>query len=337
MRKIRRILFISLVLAAGLPNKSGADENSPPAIAVQIKRSGMLGYATLTSDTVYWLNNDSVLFIGGRPGMHEKLPDGRQPIKRLLMEWNTVSGAVTVRADMGTDANALCYDRGYVRYGFTTGNVTTTRVGPLGKEVSTTSGAEGKRVNPLTCKVYDEEYVRSKYGEGFVPLREEHGYWGGREDSRKRGMTIFVDSAHGQERFVDISGSRPRWSEYAAGYVFNRVEDTSGTPNQTGRMSLLLPSGEIRRFDIPAGPWFGGSTGYAITKQGVFMWSHAIRNGSGGGYLVEGGKPQRFITGYIFSFAVSPNGCNLAMNIKSAHEADDLAEMVMANLCARGV
>ncbi len=338
--------FKTLAASAFALLLSAACQHLTASPSVEIKRSGVLGYATITTDTAYWLDNDRVLFIGGKPGVFEKLPDGRQPHKRFLMEWNTSTGEVKTHAEMGADSNALCYDRGYVRYGFSTGNRTVSKAGLLGQEVDITTsvlkdGVTRRRVNPLTCREYDQQFVRSTYGEGFLPLKEERSYLGGRPDALQRKMSVYITAVNGEQRelLVPVLGTNPRWSEYAGAYVLRRSEDLFSATKTTGKLWLLMPSGATKEFDIPAGPWFRGSTSYGITKRGIFMRSHAIANfgnGDAGGYLIEANKPERFIEGYIFSFSVSPDGCKIALNIKSAGEADDRAEMVMANVCARG-
>lgn len=105
-------------------------------------------------------------------------------------------------------------------------------------------------------------------------------------------------------------------------------------------MWLLKPDGETKAFDIPAGPWFRGSTGYGLTKKGVFLWSAAVGNydmGDAGGYLMQpGGKPERFIEGYIYSFDVSPDGCKIAMSIALEDKPEYGPEMIMADVCGKG-
>jgi hypothetical protein len=103
-------------------------------------------------------------------------------------------------------------------------------------------------------------------------------------------------------------------------------------------MWLLRPDGQATEFDIPAGPWFGGSAGYDITREGVFIYSHALGNqgnGDAGGYVMANGKtPERVIEGYIYAFGISPNGCNVALSIGLNFGSGRGPEMVMINLCA---
>jgi hypothetical protein len=311
---------------------------------IEIRQSGLLAIGGSVVEAVYWLDNERVLFVGAKPGVFEQLPDGRKPLKQFLMQWDTASGKTTTLAELG-EYSGLCYDRGYVRYNFRIGDKVTVKAGPLGEESDITEsvlrpGREHIRVNRITCREYDERAVHSKYGPGFLPLREEHGFWGGREDARQRKLSVYIRTANDkqEELFVRASG-HPRWSEYAGGYVFGRLEDLFSSTKTTGQVSLLMPNGIAQVFVIPAGPWFAGSVGYGLSSEGPFMWSSAVdtySNGDAGGYLLKDGKPDRFISGYIYAFGVSPDGCKIALNINRNYGSGRGPEMVMANVCKKG-
>lgn len=312
---------------------------------IVIKRSGVLGDGAIVNQSVYWIDNERVLFVGGKPGVFDQLPDGRKPIKRFLMHWDTKSGEIKTLAEL-SEYNSLCYDRGYVRYGFGTGGKSTVRAGPLGQEVDVTAevfrpGREHIRINPITCREYDERAVHTKYGHGFQPLREEHGFWGWRDDALQKKLSVYIRTTNDpQQEFLVPAWGHPRWFENARGYVFRRSESIFSSTRTTGKMWLMKPDGETQEFDIPAGPWFAGSTDYGLTKRGIFMWSAAVGsydNGNAGGYLVRDGKPERFITGYVFAFDVSPDGCKIALSIRLHGVSREDAEMVMANICGKEI
>jgi hypothetical protein len=316
------------------------------ASGVEIKRSGILAQGSPVVETVYWTDDTHVLVIGVRPGVFEALPGGKKTLKNFLMQWDTTTGDVKTLTEVG-EYSGLCYDRGYVRYGFRTGQRLTVKAGPLGNEVDISSSLSSAdmndiRVNPFSCREYNERELRTKFGTGIWPLREEHGYWGGREDALQKKMSVYIKTVNGvtQELLVPILGPVPRWSEYAGAYVFKRSEDLFSKTKTTGKMWLLMPDGQTKEFDIPAGPWFGGSTGYGTTRRGIFMYSHALENlgnGDAGGYLLQnGGKPERFIEGYIYAFGVSPDGCKIALNIGLHPGSRRGPEMVMADVCVKG-
>ena len=331
------VVLLSSVLAAcssiGVTAPSG----------VEIKHSGVLAPGGPTVETVYWTDDAHVLFIGAKPGVFESLPDGRKPLKRFLMLWDTASGEVKKFADLGEYAG-LCYDRGYVFYGY---RKPSPKKGQPGESVIKAGllGSEAEihrrgSINPFSCREYDETWLKTNIGKGFWPLREEHGYWGAYQ-GRGRTETVLIKNEGGRRIEIPLKilyEPPPHWSEYARAYVFGRAQHVFSRSKTAGRMWLLQPNGETKEFDIPAGPWFGGSTGYDITKRGVFIFSHALANngiGDAGGYVMEKGKkPQRFIEGYIHAFGISANGCNIAMSIRLKDGPRDSAEMVMANICS---
>lgn len=328
---MRLLCALAAIILAGCAGQHGV----AAASGVEIKRSGVLAPGGPTVESVYWVDDRHVLFVGAKPGVFETLPDGRKPLKSFLMRWDTATGEVKTLAELGEYAG-LCYDRGYIRYWYRRpGGHAVFKAGTLGSEVEV---APKGSINRFSCREYDERHVHSKYGPGFIPLREEHGYIGGRQDARKQNMAVYITTVDGKpgELWVPVLGAGPRWSEYAGAYVFRRSEGLFSATKTTGKMWLLKPSGESKEFEIPAGPWFSGSTGYGYTKRGVFMWSSATRAKAEGGYLIGNSLPERFIQGYIYAFGISPNGCNIALSIRLQDGASDSAEMMMANICAKG-
>jgi hypothetical protein len=316
--------------------------------SVEIKRAGIQTFGVPIVGKIYWTDNSHVLFIGAKRAEFKLLPDGRKLQKKVLTLWNTETGDIKILADIEGEYVSLCYDRGYVRYGFKSGSRSIVKAGPLEKVTEgpvVTPSRKHFRVNPLTCREYDEHKVTSQLGDGIIPLREEHGYWRRGGGVVPSGMTIYIrkgDEGKEEHILVPISASRPDWSEYAQAYVFGRSEDLFSRTKTTGKMWLLFPDGQTKEFAIPAGPWFGGSTGYGITRHGVFMYSHALvnlGNGDAGGYLfADGQRPERFIEGYIYAFGISPDGCGIALNLRagsmrrpkwwsriSVQEVDDMA------------
>src|SRR5690606_26974276 len=215
------------------------------------------------------------LFVGYKDRKSSARSDGP---KIQLLEWNTATGQVMSRADLGTHS-FLCYARGYVHYHFRNGSNVTMRAGPLGKETALSPPGPDARMNPLTCRYYDPESIERVVGPGLFPLRDEDGYWGG-QDGKKSSIYVRRDSGGLAARPVPMHGvvGPIKWSEYLQSYVFRRGETLFSATKTTGKLWVLAPTGESSEISIPPGIWFKGSTSYGITEVGVFVSSHAVRN-----------------------------------------------------------
>lgn len=304
--------------------------------------SGVLAPGGPTVESLYWTDNTHVLFIGAKPEAQRVLPDGRKVLRRFLMHWNVSGRHVSELVEVPGTNVGLCYDRGHVRYWYAGNSGLVVRAGPFSQIknlplIARAAAMEG--VNKFTCK--EPSGDQSFRARGYVPLREEHGYWGGNEEARKRGMSIYLHKVEGgfQEVLVPILAPPPRWSDFAQAYVFERRESASSRDSVGGKMWLLYPDGRTREFSIPLGPWFGGSTGYGITRQGIFMYSHALdghRNGHAGGYLIaDDGNPERIVAGLVYAFGISPDGCSIAMSVRVKDGPREAAELAAAQICRK--
>ncbi len=136
-----------------------------------IMSSGYFGVGGYGNQTVYWLDNERVLFVGYKNRESSAHFDGP---KIQLLEWNTATGSVMSRADLGT-YSFLCYARGYVHYHFRNGSNVTMRAGPLGRETALRPPGPDARMNPLTCQYYDPKSIERMVGPELFPLRDEDG------------------------------------------------------------------------------------------------------------------------------------------------------------------
>jgi hypothetical protein len=329
----------SFALVLALCGACSIGLTAPPG--VEIKRSGVLAPGGPTVEIVYWTDDTHVLFIGAKPGVFETLPDGRKPLKNFLTQWDTANGETKTLAELGEYAG-LCYDSGYSLYWYRKPGDQSGRpgepvfaAGPLGHEVLITRKGS---INRFTCRDYDERRVNTEIGKGFWPLREEHGYWGGYQG--RTGTFLVREEAGGK---IEIPLNIPyepyiRWSGYSGAYVFRRLESLTSRTQTMGKMWLLSPDGQTKEFIIPAGPWFGGATGYDITSRGIFIWSYALGHlaiGDAGGYLMQEGLPKRFIEGLIYAYGISQDGCKIALSVGQYGRPRDSAEMLMANICKK--
>lgn len=324
--------LVACLLVVALPSRAAP-------LGVTMRTSGVptFGSSPIVG-TVHWIDRERVLFVGAKHVSSEA-----RDLGRYLYVWNVSTNETKTIAELGNAGGGLCYDGGYVRYVIEVrGKPAIVKAGILGSEVALPPAGENYlRTNPFTCRGYDENKLKTKFGPGgFWPLRDAHGYWGARE-GMPQGQTLLIAPDGQREMLLRIPyAPPPRWSAYQGKYEFRRSESLLSATKTSGKIWLLAPSGETTEMDIPAGPWFGGSTGYAMTMRGLFMFSHAIGsggNGDAGGYLMEEGeKPRRFVSGYIYGYGVSPDGCRIALNINLDRRSKRGPEMIAAQVCSKG-
>lgn len=331
---MRALAWVFMALSLAACASAGAEKNR------KLLSSGALGEGGITGQTVYWIDDERVLFIGHRPGEFTTLSDGQRVLKTLLLEWNTATEQVRTRAELGAYP-LLCYAQDYVHYHFRRGDRVIARAGLLGDERDIPLPAPGTTLNPLTCRYYDPETVANNVGSGLIPLKDEHGYWG-RQYGRTSSVYLKRLGTGFAEQIVPVHGAALpiTWSEYAQSYVFRRLENLMSPTGTSGKLWLLSPSGDFKEITIPSGPWLAGPTRYGITKVGVFIRSRAGRPdglGDAGGYLMNGDLPRKLLAGYIHSFDISPDGCKVAMSMRASIARGIRPDLVAMDVCAPGV
>lgn len=273
--------------------------------------------------SIHWMDNERVIFMGVDPQITElREGDGLRVPKPALYIWNHRTNALTRYADL-SDASSFCYADGYIRYNFRRDGKSVLRKGFIGKEEELVfegpfPSEPNIAVNALTCKEYDRRELPS-FGVGTAyPLKEGHGYLGAKGKDAA-GNPVLMYFASGRHMGIPIPVRKswsPTYSEYFKSYVFQSMD------SQTKLWTLKL-DGSVQEVDVPSGLWTSGTVKYGLTREGVFMMSHSaatetrrvFRDENRGGFLVNGGKVERIATGYISGFAVSPDGCKVAMGI----------------------
>jgi len=94
---------------------------------------------------------------------------------------------------------------------------------------------------------------------------------------------------------------------------------------------MLRIDGLVSVYRLPPGQWMRGTVRAMPVQGAIFMTSYAIRAGADGGYLVRDVQVQRIVKGYINNFAVSPDGCTVAMYIQPADGV--VSRLAMINVC----
>jgi hypothetical protein len=300
-----------------------------------LRFSGALGSGVVTAQTIYWIDDEKVLFIGGLPA---KMAAGSAS-RTALLEWNTRTGEVRVHAELG-EYSGLCFDDGYVRYHFKKDGEFVVKAGELGREVDVPNRiTRTVMLNEFTCREYDSDQLKESVGRGFFPLKDEHGYWGREPKEHERG-SIYLKKEEGKLRRYSLSTHGVdypiTWSRFAQAYVLRRGERLFSPTRTSGKLWLLSPTGTITAYQIPPGPWFAGATRYGITKTGVFVSSTASA-GDGGGYVMnERGQLSKVVAGYIHSFDISPDGCKVAASVRASVARGESPKVVAVNICQLG-
>jgi hypothetical protein len=95
--------------------------------------------------------------------------------------------------------------------------------------------------------------------------------------------------------------------------------------------------GAVLRYKLPKGEWMSGTVYGVPVHSAVLMVSLAIPKGDGV-YLVRGEQVERIIKGYTAgNFAVSPDGCRVAMSLRPGdYDDDSVVRNVVLNTCERG-
>lgn len=303
-------------------------------------------------ESVFWLDNERVLFVGTEPGLREiRKSDGKEVARIGLYTWDTRSDKVTRHSDL---SGKVCFSQGYIRYIVVREEQVVLNEGPFRRERQTirklgaNEDAGRAFVNPFTCKEVSKAERLSDPRPGIL-LKDGHGVLdtqGGHAQFAKKPV-LFYPLDKKESITLPISNHDTvvvRYSEYLGAYVFKEGRSIFKGPQ---KVWYLYPDGRFKEVVVPDGPWMQGSTNYMPTKKGLFMVSHSSKGWSGkglsphnrGGFLVEDGDVEKLVNGYITGFAVSPNGCIVAMSIQSASGNDKNyvpGIMKTINLCAKG-
>jgi hypothetical protein len=195
--------------------------------------------------------------------------------------------------------------------------------------------------NPFSCRYYDTPPAWVVEGHATQPLLEEHGHldWGSTlahdevkntpmifyPPSTKEGIQLPIGRREVWRYQIRHAGFRNAYFLFAVSYVDKTTghEDPVGVWPKGRPLPVwwLTPDGKVTKIDLPYTPLLnGGSRGFYPTRTGVFAFFHGfggkrppgdIGPGDAGGYLVQGEKMTKLISGHVRSVVVSPNGCKV--------------------------
>jgi hypothetical protein len=284
-----------------------------------------------------WIDDETVLFTGVRRTSRSESVRAVTWGAPALHRWNTRTGDVQELTKTGSSAD-LCYDRGYLYVAFNRDGNRVIRQGQMGREKEFAIQKDEKppfkgELNRHSCR-WRERPRATQADHGVIEvLREDHGHIEAERPWDPFPARQYFLVRPSNERIpIEFHGAAggPRFSEFRQGYVFK--ESISVWSKKLGLdLWLVFPDGRVEPVKIPPGVWRTGATYAMPVREAWFMSSLSTVRGTEGGYLVQNKNVQLIINGLIRNFAVSPDGCKVAMNIQPADGV--VSRTAVINVC----
>jgi hypothetical protein len=287
------------------------------------------------AQTIYWVDSYRVLFFGFN-GRYLDRADGQKQATQTLYLWNVANGALEERGDI---AAALCFANGYVRY--PRWNL---KEGPPNEKVEILAGELGKErviadviqppdeLDRETCKRKSVENLPDwTHGQAVLRLKPEHGFLvlgPLKQDGNtpvtyhpkgeRNGIVMPFNRREAKLAFIEYVPFRNAYLITGDYFVSDALHPQGGynrTPWPKGvRIPLwwLHPDGQVSEIKLPTEARFGVRI-FAM-RNGLFFISHASTVGMDGLFAVSEAGVSRVLKGFIDAYAVSPDGCRLAMD-----------------------
>jgi hypothetical protein len=300
-------------------------------------RFGILN-APFIGSPIRWLNNEQLYVrladIDVQPFAARSK---RSPAQYLI--WNIRTGEVEEANNF--PRGKFCYYSGYLSYTRSEEEYVLFIEGPVGeqREIGRRRVREGhkalplpeegiRRPNPFNCRWDGPGWLGKalKY-----PLLEEHGH-------------ILVNRYGSELTYVRANGGDPvvlpfNYSDIQSA-VYSPALNAYVVPRNinggAGALTLWLlkPDGTMSSTVFPAGPWFGASRGFHVSRAGIVIWSHRRAGRGDGGfagiYLSRNNEVARLMSGFVNGSDVSPDGCKIAAGL--GHE-NRRSELKVVNVC----
>jgi hypothetical protein len=271
-----------------------------------------------SASTVVWLDNDSVLFTGVRRTSQDETIRGAIWGSPALYRWNTRTGDVTEQMKTGDYAD-LCHDRGYIYVAFNKGDTRVTREGRLEKEKQivfdkNTNPVKGE-LNRYSCRWQEGPKPSTPGFAVSTVLRDDHGFIEVERPSKPFQQRYFLVRPSGERIQIQLpcGAGGPRFSEYRQAYVY---QDGRGRASPAvGRMTCVVGTdGMVTTYKFPSGNWMRGTIYGMPVRHSILMISRSTLAKAEGAYLVKDDQVERIVEANVQEFAVSPNGCRIALS-----------------------
>jgi hypothetical protein len=314
------------------------------AHALTVAPGYTVGEIPYAAHKMEWIDNDTVLFAGMRRTSSGRTNRQSTWGPQGVYRWNVQNGEVVELMKAGEGAGVLCYDRGYLYVAFNHGEDRVIRQGPVGQEKEMVYKRRAESpfkgfFNPYNCR-FREVPSATQPDHGVVTaLRDDHGFIEAERPSEPFPQRkYFLVRASGERVEINLpcGAGGPRFSESRKAYVYQDGGSLSGR-NVERRVCVVGVDGAVSNYKLPKGEWMRGTVYGMPVRDAILMVSLSTLAKAEGAYLVKGEQVQQLIRGYVGSFAVSPDGCKVAMSIQPGDYDDDaVVRNVLLNICKGG-
>lgn len=331
----------------------------PPYLITDSGYSAITEFTLTKTGKLYWLDNDRILFNGFAADSPENKRKRPQRIDQLaLYIWDTKENKVTHY----TDGELSCYHRGRVAYRVRNPDRRVFfKVGNFGEEQVDHSEQFSSRFSICNFEIARDEPEKKRFaiirlydGDGYLEVGKMFAPSIARDNYIKfypatdlKGMTLPIRSGEVWPNYIDyydFANAYILYSLAARGYKHDVSRWPKGLPQP---VYLMTPEGEVSKIEIPFFNWNrGGPKDVVPTKNGIFAtytypgWTSGVPDPGikinmslMGGYLVQGKKYQKIISGWIYAKGLSPDGCKLAVGISSPKFPESPSRLMMIDLC----
>jgi hypothetical protein len=304
-----------------------AEKNSPYPILDSGVWADWMGF-----DSVYWIDNNRVLFVGG------PVESGRKhPQLNHVAVWE-IGKSITVLSKPAQHV-AICAHDGFIAYTLTTHDKNRIErfEGKFRHEKNIPPETPPNHVySPMDCRTFEDPALAAamqnsdlgpsklrmkllKKSDGYheiIRLMDRHGYldFGLRKDSNRGKPTLYYRKASDKPISLPYINRDITYYQFKNAYFFHPLGK-----NITGYDFLwLYPDGRTEEIKFPnVSDKKLVYSGKYYTRKGFFVYYEGRATsfdvpGNTGGYLVtEDGKSSKIISGYLNGITVSPDGCKI--------------------------
>ena len=323
MKKMRWLLLVAVVACHGCSALTWAE--------YPLKDSGRV--ANSASD-IYWVDDHRVLFQGHfwNADGSIKGPGGVPKNSETLYEWDIESGALTEHGDIG---GGLCYANGYVRY-WRRNESDSERsraewiAGELGRQARIDSLYI--TVDRETCKARSDDLLPEwTQGKAVLRLRADHGFLvlGEKTEDRNTPVTyhpkgvrsgVVMPFRRREARLASIKYVPFKDAYLITGdYFISDPHHPLGGYNRSPwpkekpmPVWWLRPDGTVTEINLHNDTRFG--VWIFAMRPGLFFISPGASVNMDGLFFTSEATVKRIVKGFIDRYAVSPDGCKIAIN-----------------------
>lgn len=346
IKRMRWLSLLALLACEGCSSLTWAE--------YPLKDSGRVANS---ASNIYWVDNHRVLFQGHFWNADGSIndPGGVPKNSETLYEWDFETETLKEHGDIG---GGLCYANGYLRYwrrndGESRGSAAEWIAGELGKQAKIDS--QYVTIDRETCKPRDDAVLPDwTRGKAVVRLKPAHGFFviGEEKDDRNTPVTYHP----GGERDGIVMPFKRRefhavtYFAFKAAYFlrgdyfvvmpghrlggYNKSPWPIGTPIPAWWLHL---DGRVEAMKLPTEARFATASRTFPTRAGIHYLSPDYPSNDGLFKVVNETMVERVLKGFIEEYAVSPDGCKVAIDHNPKYSGRrGQGTLKVIDVCARG-